>query len=207
MTADVTLAEAAVADAPAIAALHTANWRSTYRGLLPDAYLDGPLAEEHRAAWSLRVAAPLPGQALYVLRPDPQRDGGAQAAAAPRIAGFVCVLGGQDAEAGTLVENLHVARTHRGRGFGRRLLAAVAGWSAQHHPSDGVHLWALQGNAAARRFYEGCGARVTRQGVWDSPAGVAVAELRYAWDSPMALRAALDAVPRAGGHNDRLDRR
>ena len=37
---------AASRDASAIAALHAESWRSAYRGLYPDEFLDGPILEE-----------------------------------------------------------------------------------------------------------------------------------------------------------------
>ena len=44
-------------DAGAIAALHTANWRSTYAGILDPAYLAGPVEEDRRAVWHERLTA------------------------------------------------------------------------------------------------------------------------------------------------------
>ena len=36
------------ADETVIAALHTESWRQSYRGALPDKYLDGALAKDMR---------------------------------------------------------------------------------------------------------------------------------------------------------------
>jgi hypothetical protein len=39
------------ADAPAIARVRIDSWRSTYRGIMPDAYLDGMQVEASTALW------------------------------------------------------------------------------------------------------------------------------------------------------------
>ena len=54
------------ADADAIAALHTASWRSAYADLMPAAYPNGPLEAEHLAKWRARAAAPSPGRLLLL---------------------------------------------------------------------------------------------------------------------------------------------
>ena len=45
-TMDYAIVPANMEDAPAIAALHSESWRSAYRGLVPDAFLDGPVIDE-----------------------------------------------------------------------------------------------------------------------------------------------------------------
>src|SRR4029450_4293805 len=45
----------------------------------------------------------------------------------------------------------------RGKGIGRRLVAAVARWAAQHHEVDQVLLRVTVANDAAVRFYAECG--------------------------------------------------
>ena len=42
---------AASADMPAIADIHASSWRVAYRGLFPDAFLDGPLVDNRLAHW------------------------------------------------------------------------------------------------------------------------------------------------------------
>ena len=45
---------ARAADAPAIAALQAESWRNTYRGFLPDAYLDRDVFDDRDVAWRRR---------------------------------------------------------------------------------------------------------------------------------------------------------
>ena len=39
------------ADLDAIAALHAESWRTAYRGVLPDAFLDGPVEDDRKGHW------------------------------------------------------------------------------------------------------------------------------------------------------------
>ncbi len=49
------------ADDAAIAGLHTESWCQCYRGVLPAAYLDGPLAGDMRGRWHKRLTELRPG--------------------------------------------------------------------------------------------------------------------------------------------------
>jgi hypothetical protein len=45
------LRPATPADAAAVAYVHVQAWRETYRGIMPDAVLEGPSVEERARAW------------------------------------------------------------------------------------------------------------------------------------------------------------
>jgi hypothetical protein len=47
---------AAADDAPAIADIHIRSWRATYRGLVPDAILDGLSMERRVTSWREAIA-------------------------------------------------------------------------------------------------------------------------------------------------------
>lgn len=173
MTIDVRIRPAEPADAAAIAALHTASWRSTYRGILADTYLDGPVDDDRRAVWAQRLIAPPPGQIVLVADPG-----------AAGIVGFGCWYAAADAHWGSLLDNLHVAQDQRGRGIGGRLLAAGAARCAEEAPGIGVHLWVLAGNDAATGFYRRLGAVPAGAGSWDAPDGRSIPEVRMAWPPP-----------------------
>lgn len=169
---DIQIRAATVADAAGIAALHAASWRSTYRGILSDAFLAGEADADRAATWRDRLADPSPDQLVLV------------ATAGRRLVGFGCWYVGADERWGTLLDNLHVVGHLRGRGIGGLLLGEGARRCAERAPGLGVHLWVLDGNAAAAAFYRRHGAEPAGEGEWEAPDGRRIRELRLAWPSP-----------------------
>lgn len=159
------------ADAKSIAKLHAASWRTAYRGMYRDEYLDDDVDRDRKKVWKKRFASPADNQFVLL------------ATEGDALLGFVCAYGNSDARWGTLVDNLHVRVDQQGRGLGRRLLAASALWSRQHYPDALFHLWVLDGNAKARRFYELLGAQPQESAVSEPPDGGSVTAWRYVWPS------------------------
>ena len=162
-------------DAQAIAALHTQNWRQAYRTILSPAYLEGDLMSERLRLWNERFSASKTNQWILL------------AEECGELLGFTCAYGAEDVEHGTLLENLHVAQNARGSGLGAALVRAVFQWSNTGYPGLGIHLWALEQNSPARRFYERLGGVVTGSSNWSPPVGPSVAEVRYSWRFPCTL--------------------
>jgi GNAT superfamily N-acetyltransferase len=163
-------------DAEAIAALHAESWRTTYRGAMRDAYLDGDIPAERRGLWRTRLATPAPNQHVIVA----ERDG--------RLVGFACAYGGADPRWGTELDNLHAGEKDRGIGAG--LLARVARWARATHPEGGLYLQVLDQNAGARRFYDRNGGRDDGADVWHAPDGSTIPVRRYVWPPRAADRLA-----------------
>jgi ribosomal protein S18 acetylase RimI-like enzyme len=172
------------ADASTVAELHTTSWRSAYRGMLRDEYLDGDIAVERRQVWAARLAAPVHANYGFMAESD----------AGP--VGFVYLLGGADATWGTLVDNLHVVPGMKGRGIGRRLLAAAAHETLRRFPNDGVYLYVFEANLAARGFYASIGGREVERGVVEPPGGGSQVHWRVAWNGAGQLLAFLGKEPR-----------
>jgi GNAT superfamily N-acetyltransferase len=140
----VSVRSASVEDARAIADVHTASWRVTYRGLVPDAYLDALTADDRLAAWIEWLTADPPGngnQALVV-----EVEGG--------LKGFatICSVGPSPPELGAL----YVDPSFCGCGLGRALMGSVVERVRAAGYSEMV-LWVHPENARARRFYERAG--------------------------------------------------
>jgi GNAT superfamily N-acetyltransferase len=183
--AEITIRPIVPADAATIAHLHTASWRSAYRGMLRDDYLDGDIATERQQAWAARLGAPV----------DPNSYGFiAHADAGP--VGFVFLFGRAEATWGTLVDNLHVLPGMKGRGIGRRLLEAAALETGRRYPRERVHLFVFEKNVDARRFYAGVGGREVERGTVEPPGGGSQVHLRVAWDDAAHLLASVRATPR-----------
>lgn len=175
---DVTYRRATNADADRIALLHAESWRRAYRGMYSDAYLDGDLIGDRLAVWSERVADGNTRRMLLLAEVD------------DAAVGFVCLYGAEDATWGSLIDNLHVALARQRRGLGRALMRQAGEWLRDHYPSMAVHLWALEGNTNARRFYESVDGRNEGVEPHETPDGAVINACRYVWDSPDALVAA-----------------
>jgi GNAT superfamily N-acetyltransferase len=136
------------ADIGAVAALHLLSRQATYRGIIPEESLLATTAEQMRLGWAERIARESATHRMFVVEID---DG---------IRGFAYVGPGDEIEAvpedtGVLYA-IHVHPQAQGQGLGRALMARCVRTFGQWRHSRAV-LWALDGNAQARRFYERCG--------------------------------------------------
>jgi GNAT superfamily N-acetyltransferase len=163
------------ADAEAIAALHTDSWQRTYRGMMSDAFLDGPAIENRRRVWRDRLGTPDSDRLVVVAD-----DGG-------RIVGFICVFAREDAGWGAYIDNLHVVHDWKGRGVGRALMRRAAEWVCTTQPGASVYLWVMEANADARAFYDRLGARNAETVEKTDPGGGSAPNCRYVWPDPQAL--------------------
>lgn len=156
-------------DRAAIAALHTASWRDTYRSTLPDSLLDGTLAGIMAARWA--------GQAIT------SADAVLVAEAEGVLLGFCAAWDGEP----VYIDNFHVAAAARSQGVGRQLLAAVA----EHFLArgrQGAALHVVVANHRARALYLALGGR--EAGIEDHDLyGTLVPNERIEWDRLEELRA------------------
>lgn len=171
-----TIRAAGLADAAAIAQVHTHSWQSAYRGILSDDFLQGALPENRRVLWHTRLAKPeRTGQFVLV-----DEQGGA-------IRGFACAFLEADLEWGCLLDNLHVVPDLKGKGLGRQLMAAVAGRVWRSNPCGRLHLWAYEQNLGARRFYERLGGALNLRHAELALDGTQVNAVRYCWSELSGL--------------------
>jgi GNAT superfamily N-acetyltransferase len=158
-----------------VAALHRESWRSAYRGIFSDAFLDSERVVETRLAlWTRRlISEPSPGSFGYIAR-DPSGE----------ALGFTFAFPAFDGQWGSLLDNLHVRPDHKGRGIGRQLLLALSERCAGEWAELGLYLWVFEANTAARAVYEHLGARPAERVVITLQDGSEAAEWRYVWRSP-----------------------
>ncbi|MEO1329689.1 MAG: GNAT family N-acetyltransferase [Pseudomonadota bacterium] len=140
----ISLRNAGPDDAAAIAALHTASWRSTYRGMLPDAYLDGALAADKAAHWADKMVSLGPEDVVLA------------AEAEGRLVGFVAAWPDPAVVDGYFLDNLHADPGLRGRGIGRALMTALRD---RITPRGARQMWltVFPENAVAVGFYQRMG--------------------------------------------------
>ena len=168
---------ATIEDAEAIAAIHIAGWRSAYRGLVPDAILDGFAIDERTERWRRILGSRTADdpRRTWIIATD--RD----------VHGFAATGPGRDesapppAGAGE-VEAIYLAPATVGRGVGR-ILFAHAVRDLVDRGYDPIVVWVFEANARGRRFYEAAGFRAdgTRH-VIDFD-GTPVPEVRFRLDA------------------------
>ena len=162
--------DATPSDAGAIAQLHALSWRSAYRGILSDEYLDNFADDDRRMAWRMRFRQVPEGPWLLRLAVEGER-----------TVGFMCVILDADERWGALLDNLHVSPEMKGRGLGRMLMAQAVDWVLDQRPSCGLHLWVYEANHPARGFYDRFGGEAVERLVQRACDGNDVPFLRYAW--------------------------
>ena len=154
-------------DAQAIADINVRSWRDTYRGIIPDAFLDA--LDEAALAARVREMA-FDGSATVLVACD------------PHVNGFSLMSRCRDDDAppGTAeIVAIYVDPLVQRRGIGRALTLASCD-AARAQGFNRLSLWVIDQNARARAFYEALAfasdgrAKVTNQ--WG---GVPIRELRY----------------------------
>jgi ribosomal protein S18 acetylase RimI-like enzyme len=146
----VSIRAAGLPDAEAIARVRVAAWRAAYRGLMPDAYLDGADLERAEAE-QLRDRLRNTGDAARI----------SVAEAGRRMVGY-CAYGRaaeNDAQSATgAVYDLYVHPDGWRRGVGRRLLEHATGYFRAQGFGEAT-LFVFEQNMRARKFYEQAGWR------------------------------------------------
>ena len=164
---------ASAADWEAVAALHAASWRSAYRGIYPDSFLDGPVFEERRDHWRGFFARPRPDDAAFL-------------AEDAEPVGFACIRHRFD-PAGPLLDNLHVRPDRKGEGIGTSLLARAVGWLVERDRHAPLQLLVWEPNLAARGYYASLGGREAEISAARFPAGQRARSFACAGTAPVTF--------------------
>ncbi|MDX3568076.1 GNAT family N-acetyltransferase [Streptomyces sp. ID05-47C] len=161
--------EMTLADCDRVSEIRIRGWQSAYRGLMPQSYLDALSVSEdaeRRRAWFARgdgsvvnLVAESGGEVVGWAAHGAYRDGEVRTADAELYA-------------------IYVDPARLGAGIGQALLAeSVRQSTAVGRPR--MHLWVVEGNTAARRFYERAGFHADGTQEPFEVDGVKVPEVRY----------------------------
>lgn len=167
---EIIIRPATVDDAPGIATVHVKTWQFSYRGYVPDDFLDNQSIDERTARWRAILARLGVQERTFV------------AELGGEIAGF-CSTGksrDDDADGATgEVYAIYVAPQYMRIGVGSALFQA----GHEHLSQQGFEhftLWVLESNQRARQFYEKQGWRADGTRKTEEIANVEIQEVRYA---------------------------
>lgn len=165
----ITVRPAAVEDARAIAAVHVASWRTTYRDILDEQTLSQLSVERRTVGWRTSLTEYADQNVVYVAEDD-----------AGEVIGFAS--GGEerdgDPEFTGELYAIYLLAELQGEGIGRKLATTLLNhlYTRGH---SAVLVWVLEQNPAAK-FYAAMGAALVRERTIDI-AGADYRELGYGW--------------------------
>ncbi|MCU0501995.1 MAG: GNAT family N-acetyltransferase [Anaerolineae bacterium] len=167
--------EATPDDAPGIARVHVATWRTAYSGIVPAEHLAGLSYERSEARWHENLAGQGDGRFTLVAEVD-----GA-------IAGFASGGPGRDDAPGYQGElyGLYILVAYQRHGIGRALMLTAA----RRLAADGCKamiIWVLKDNLQARAFYEALGG-VPLSEKTITVGGAELIDMAYGWPDIRSL--------------------
>ena len=153
-------------DADAIAQVHLASWKTTYPGIIPQAYIDGLRVDDGAARWKVRLSEKLP---TVLVAEDDAGIFGFAAGGRPLhpVEGF-------DAE----LHAIYLLASHHGKGAGRDLVRRLAEILVQQGFTSLV-AWALTENLACGFYQRLGGVRVAEQTI--EIGGKRLPEVAFGW--------------------------
>ena len=169
-TAGIHIRLATAVDARSIAEIGVLGWQAAYRGIFPDAFLDGLSIDARETAWRMMLendeAGDAPawlagrnGSAIGFLASGPLRDGDV-----PRPAAEIYAI--------------YVVPDSWRSGAGKALLgAAIDHWKTRGATT--LVLWVLEANDRGRAFYEAMGWRADGRRQQIDLGGFTATEVRY----------------------------
>ena len=135
-------------DAESIAHVQVTSWRSAFRTIASDEYLDHMVSEENQAAdWKEILADP--EQVVFVAEKE------------SRVIGYAWAHQEDDASIvwDSELISMHILPEYKRQSIGRRLFAAVAK-KLKERGTTSLYLWVLKENHPSRKFYEALGGQL-----------------------------------------------
>lgn len=162
-----------IEDSAGIGRVHAATWLTTYRGIVPDEYLDSIQMDAWQTRWTSQLRSPAPDVFGHVAENEEISE----------IAGFVHGGASRSPELpyrGELYA-IYILKEYQQQGLGRRLTQALVRDLLNADMSD-MFLWVLEANHASRRFYEALGGQYVKTNTFEIH-GVPINECAYGWSN------------------------
>ena len=166
---------ATVSDSLGLAKVHVDTWKTAYRGILPDSYLNGLACDRSARGWEKTLASGA-GNHVFLAEDDQGT-----------VIGFSS--GGPNRDTGTGFKAelyaIYILQDQQHRGTGKKLMRRLAE-ALSADGRDSLVTWALTDNAPARRFYEAKQGTVAGKRVIQI-AGQSLEEVAYGWPDIQVL--------------------
>jgi ribosomal protein S18 acetylase RimI-like enzyme len=163
-------------DIPGIARVHVDAWRSTYRGIIPQAFLDGLSYRDREALWRRVFSGSAGEHGVFVADAGPAG-----------IVGFADGARGRTQDTAYEGELLaiYLLEDFQRRGLGRELTLQLVEWFVDHGIRS-MLLWVLADNPACH-FYEALGGtRLRAERI--QIGGADLEEVAYGWTDITAIQ-------------------
>ncbi len=170
------LRPAELSDFEAIAKLHVDNWRTNYRGILSDDYLDNKIDKDRLDTWYNRLSSPGKNQIVTIATQD------------DIFTGFCCLYLDDDPVFGSLIDNLHVSSNLRRSGVGKRLVLDCAGKVYHKAQNKKMYLWVYEANTNARIVYDRLSGRNFETIEKENPDGTRSKTCRIVWEDVTQIK-------------------
>ncbi|WMT38848.1 GNAT family N-acetyltransferase [Paenibacillus sp. D2_2] len=166
---------AVLQDAEAIANVHVASWRTTYRGVVPDSYLSDLSAQKRAEMWKRQLSGTEQSMNIFVAETEQGE-----------IIGFAS--GGRSRSDQLPYEGelyaIYLLEVYQRLGIGRKLMLSV-GSQLRETGYRSMLVWALEDNGYCA-FYESLGGESTAYEDVEI-GGISLREVGYGWDDLDAL--------------------
>ncbi|MBS0359079.1 MAG: GNAT family N-acetyltransferase [Proteobacteria bacterium] len=166
---------ATISDATKVAELHIESIRNTYRGILPDEFLDNQVFQDRFSFWQTELASKSDMQRVFIAEEE------------GKCLGFICVRLNADPRWGTTIDNVHVLPNEKGKGIGTQLMEDATNWILSQAPNSGVWLWSYEQNLNTCHYYEGLRGHNAESHMKKIRDKYDVMCIRYTWESPDQL--------------------
>jgi len=167
-------------DSADIARVHIDSWKTAYKGIIADDYLDSLSYEERDRWWFENLSSS--GRLVFVAEDSTPES------VEKKIIGF-CAGGrnhsSMDSDFASVLGSIYILQRHRGRGIGKALVHSLA-VSLVEGGFSSMIVWVLSKNPY-RRFYESLGGKYVRSSEIQI-GGSTFEDVAYGWTDMKVLK-------------------